>query len=328
MFFKCLRILIPAVLMILSGCAHHKKIPVEKTKTVYQGQGMEENLIFQQAPLFLVHDNTLTYNRIGRPSAKYDHQGNEKIYVDTDHPTIYYLKRQFATPKGRYTNLIYRVHFPKVPFSLIPFYLTAGKNVGLLVIITLDSAKRPVLVTTVGTCGCYLAIVPTSFLPGDALPDKWQDKPLNIYGEILPARLSYANRNTSKLLIHIRPGVHRVMDLEVVDEKNIKTSRFLTIIPAPLKPIQELEQIPLDSTSTSFYYDTGVLKGHVKGSIKPWESIFLSLLSLDFFVGTDKVYGDSKETGNPFYTSLKPWNRNASSMWDFEAFLKFWGWGL
>jgi len=154
--------------------------------------------------------------------------------VDTDHPTIYYLKRQFATPKGRYTNLIYRVHFPKVPFSLIPFYLTAGNNVGLMVIITLDSAQKPVLVTTVGTCGCYLAIVQTSFLPGDALPDKWRDKPLNIYGEILPARLSYANRNTSKLLIHIRPGVHRVMDLEVVDEKNLKTSQFFTIIPAPL----------------------------------------------------------------------------------------------
>jgi len=224
--------------------------------------------------------------------------------------------------------LIYRVHFPKVPFSLIPFYLSAGSNVGLLVVITLDSAQRPVLVTTVGTCGCYLAIVPTSFLPDDALPVKWQDKPLDIYGEILPARLSYPNRNNSKLLIHIRPGVHRVMDLEVMDEKNIKASPLFTIIPAPLRPIRELEQIPLDGITTSLYHNTGVLKGHVKGSIKPWESIFLSLLSLDVFVGTDKAYGDSKETGNPFYTSLKPWNRKASDMWDFEAFLKFWGWRL
>lgn len=328
MFFKFARIFLLVLVLILSGCAHHKKIPAEKTKTVYQGQDIEESLIFQHAPFFLVHNNTLTYNRIGRPSARYDDKGNEKIYVNTEHPVIYYQKRSFTTQKGRYTNLIYRIHFPKVPFSLIPFHLTAGNNVGLMVVITLDSAKRPVLATTVGTCGCYRVIIPTSFLPVDALPVKWQDKPHDVYGEILPSRLNYANRKNPKLLIHIRPGVHRVMDIEVVDEKNIKASRLFTIIPAPLKPIQELERIPLNNLTTSFYHDTGVLKGHVKGSVKPWESIFLSLLSLDFFVGTDKIYGDSKETGNPFYTSLKPWNRNASDMWDFEAFLKFWGWRL
>lgn len=316
------------ILLLLSGCAHHKKIPVEKIKTVYQAQGIEESLILRHAPLFLIHNNTLTYNRIGRPSAKYDDQGIERIYVDTEHPVIYYQKRNFTTQKGQYINLIYRIHFPKVPFSLLPFHLNAGNNVGLLVVITLDSAQRPVLVTTVGTCGCYRAIVPTSFLSNDALPMKWQEKPIDVYGETLPARLNYANKNTPKLMIYIRPGVHRVMDMEVVDERNTNAFQFFTIIPAPLKPVQELERLPLDDITTSFYHDTGVLKGHVKGSVKPWESIFLSLMSLDLFVGTDKIYGDSKETGNPFYTSLKPWNRNASDMWDFGAFLEFWGWRL
>jgi hypothetical protein len=79
---------------------------------------------------------------------------------------------------------------------------------------------------------------------------------------------------------------------------------------------------------TSFYHQKGPLKGHVKGSVKFLESIFLSLPSLDFFVGTDKVYGNRQETGNPFYTSLKPWNRNASDMGNFARFLEFWGWRL
>ena len=88
------------------------------------------------------------------------------------------------------------------------------------------------------------------------------------------------------------------------------------------------EQIYIDSHHTSFYHQKGLLKGYVKGSVKPLESIFLSLLSLDFFVGTDKVYADHRESGNPFYTSLKPWNRNASDMRNFAAFLEFWGWQL
>jgi len=328
MLFKHLRILILGMFLILSACAHYQKIPFEKTKTLYQGQDINDSLILRQTPLFLTHNSASNYNRIGRPSARYDDQGKEQIYVDTEHPVIYYLKRTFTTQKGNYTNLIYRVHFPKVPFSLVPFYLTAGKNVGLLVVMTLDAEKRPVLVTTVGTCGCYQAIVPTSFLPRDALPLKWQDKPMNVYGEILPSRLNYTNIQNPKLLIHIRPGVHRVMDLEIVDEQAIRKSLHFNIIPAPLLPMQELEHIPLGSGTTSFYFDKGVLKGHVKGSVKPWESIFLSLPSLDFFVGSDKIYADRKKTDNPFYTSLKPWNREASDMWDFVTFLKFWGWRL
>ena len=89
-----------------------------------------------------------------------------------------------------------------------------------------------------------------------------------------------------------------------------------------------LGEIPLNGTKTSFYHDRGPLKGHVKGSVKPWETLLLSLVSQDLFVGTDKVYGDSEITENPFYTSLKPWNRNSSDMWNFADFLEFWGWRL
>ena len=54
----------------------------------------------------------------------------------------------------------------------------------------------------------------------------------------------------------------------------------------------------------------------------------ISWWALDWRVGEDKAYGDKNETGAVFYTSLKPWNRQASDMWPFGDFLAFWGWGL
>lgn len=325
---RSFRIPMLCALLILSACAHHKKIPPETTRTVYSADSCRDTLVYDYAPLFLTHNYGASYNRMGEPSARYDDRGNEQIYIDSGNPIIFFLKNTFTTPKGCYTNLIYRVHFPKVPFRLIPFYLTAGKNVGLMVVITLDSRQRPVLVTTVHTCGCYLVIVPTSFLPRDALPVKWREKPIRAYGENLPWVLDYSKIRDPKLLIHVRPGVHRVMNLEIIAKHKLQDSRQFNVIYADLKPARELEKIPIDGRTTSFYHQKGLLKGYVKGSVKPLESIFLSLLSLDFFVGTDKVYADPQEYGNPFYTSLKPWNRNASDMCDFAAFLKFWGWQL
>jgi hypothetical protein len=322
------RIWLLCVVLIVSGCAHHKKIPTEITRTVYSADSFQDALVYDYAPLFLTYDYRASYNRIGDPSARYDGLGNEQIFIDTQNPVIFFRKNSFTTPKGHYTNLIYRVHFPKVPFRLIPFYLTAGKNVGVMVVITMDSQQRPVLVTTVHTCGCYLVIVPTSFLPRDALPKRWPETPIRAYGENLPRVLDYSNIRYPKLLIHLRPGVHRVMHLEIIAKPKLQDSRQFNVIYADLRPVRELEKIPINGRTTSFYHQKGLLKGYVKGSVKPLESIFLSLLCLDFFVGTDKVYADREEYGNPFYTSLKPWNRKASDMWDFAAFLEFWGWQL
>jgi hypothetical protein len=89
-----------------------------------------------------------------------------------------------------------------------------------------------------------------------------------------------------------------------------------------------LESIPIDGNTTSFYHQKGIRRGHVKGSVKPLESILLGLISLDLFVGSDKIYTDNEKSGNIFYTSLKPWNRSASDMWPFAKFLRFWGWQL
>jgi len=321
-------ILVVSLLLCSAGCAEQQRLPSEARRTVYVAQGFEGSVVQRYAPVFLTYGYGEPYNRIGKPTASLDKEGRDRISVDPTRPVIYYLVRSFSTQKGTYTNLVYRVHFPEVPYSLVPFHLTAGKNVGLLVVITLDARDRPVLVTTVHTCGCYVAMIPTSFLADDSLPQGWRDEPLEVWGEHLPARVDYGSRNNPRLLVHVRPGVHRVTNLEIVDEHDLLPSPSVTVVSAPLMPLAELERLPLDGGRTSFFYQDGLREGHVKGSVKPWESLFLSLPSLDLFVGSDKAYGDRRETGNPFYTSLKPWNREASDMWDFPEFLTFWGWRL
>lgn len=322
------RIFLIALAITVSGCAHHQKLPTEKVHTIYRASGGEGEILKRFAPVFLTYDYQQDYNRIGRPAARLDEKGEEIIYVDPTEPVIYYLVEEFSTEQGKYTNLVYRVHFPKVPFSIIPFNLTSGNNVGVIVVITLNSQQRPVLLTTVGTCGCYAAIVPTTYLPRDGLPEDWNDTALDVYGEQLPSVLDYEKKERPTLLVHLRPGVHRIMDLEIVDLADLTQPGSFLIISAPLEPASNLERIPLDGETTSFYYDFGPQKGHVKRSMKFWETILLSLISWDFFVGTDKVYGENDRYENPFYTSLKPWNRKASDMSDFARFLQFWGWKL
>lgn len=319
---------IAVIVLILSGCAYSQKGIHDPINTIYLSQGERDSLISRFVPVFLIYNYREPYNRIGIPSATFDARGNEKIYVDHQRPAIYHMIRQFSTEKGTYTNLIYRVHFPEIPFSLIPFHISAGKNVGLMVVITLDTSNRPLLVTTVGTCGCYAAIVPTSYLPPETLPLDWKNEPLEVYGEKLTHLLDFEKLKNPRLVIHLRSEVHRVMRLEPMEEERLRDPKRFSIIRAPLIPMTTLEQIPINGEKTSFYHDRGPLKGHVKGSVKLWETLFLSLVSQDLFVGTDKIYGDSEITENPFYTSLKPWNRKSSDMWNFARFLQFWGWRL
>lgn len=314
--------------LLLWGCAHHVPLPREPSQWVYQAALTENKPNLSWAPAFVVYGHADEFNRIGRPTAVSKKGGREKIFVDPSHPVFYAMTRTFTTAKATYTNQIYRIHFPKVPFSLIPFNITYGKNVGILVVVTLDSAQRPVLVTTVGTCGCYMVIVPTEHLSPDAYPKDWDfDKPLEKYGERLPAVLRFQQTDNPKIVVHLRPGVHRVMDLEVRRAQDL-TGPGLETIHATIEPIDALEQLPLNGGHTSFYHQDGSLKGYVKGSLKLWETLLMSLISLDFFVGTDKAYAESAERENPFYTSLKPWRRQDSNMWDFVRFLEYWGWDL
>ncbi|MBW2104275.1 MAG: hypothetical protein JRH05_16845 [Deltaproteobacteria bacterium] len=74
--------------------------------------------------------------------------------------------------------------------------------------------------------------------------------------------------------------------------------------------MKALKALPLGEKTTSLHYKTGPLKGYVKEAFKPWETLFLGPMSLDFLVGMDKVYGYGSDAGK------------------FSGFLRFNGWRL
>ena len=323
-------LLIIISLVFWQGCAGIRPLPEETPLTVYEiGEtgAVPDEQVRRWAPAFVTYGHAEPHNRIGQPVARRTGGGNEAIEINPDQPAIFFMQRDFVTDKGRYHNLIYRVHFPAIPYSLIPFNLTAGSNVGLMVVVTLNQRQEPVLVTTLHTCGCYLAIIPTDHLPESSLPEGWQARPMDVYGETLTPQLNYRSVEQPRVLVHLRPDLHRVMKLEVVPSDRMRGSRYASIPMRPL-PMAALLKLPYGQETTSFYYDEGFLRGHVKGSVKLFETLLMSAISLDFFVGTDKIYGDPEVYGNRFYTSLKPWRRSDSDMWDFARFLEYWGWRL
>ena len=322
-----------AVLILLSACATSRPYnnPLQNSNsplTAYVVNDQKEDFS-RFAPIFVAEQTEKTFNRIGKPRARRDDKGSEQIDIDVTQPFVYVDRQNFTTANGSYTNLIYRIHFEKTPFSLLPFHITAGNNNGLLTVITLDAKNRPLLVTTVHTCGCFLALVPTSYLPAAAYPDGWDKKSQSNYGMTLPGLLEFPQPfdENKRIAIYLKNETHRVMDIQLqsIDEFTLQLSTETLNI----TPIAELMKLPLgNGTTTSFYETEGSRKGYVKGSHKPFERLLISWWALDWRVGEDKAYGDKAETGAVFYTSLKPWNRQASDMWPFAEFLAFWGWGL
>jgi hypothetical protein len=283
----------------------------------------EELLLLRYAPWFEVKDYQHDYNRIGAPAARISAEAPQ-IYIDTGRPAIYTMVQKFSTGGNDYTNLIYRVHFPEVPEG----NLTKGRNVGLLVHVTLNDREEPLLVTTVHTCGCYLAMVPTSNLEPDRCPVGWRKENQDIYGETLPGQLELPETIPgSRLVISLRGETHRVMGLGF---REIEPAGRETILELPmdLLPMAALEQIPLDDGYVSFFEKAGWRKGYVRESEKPLERLVMGWWALDPWVGVDKALGPAKQTGTTFYTSLKFWDRQASDLWNFPGFLKYWGWNF
>jgi len=279
-----------------------------------------EILLQRYAPRFEVQDYQFEYNRIGAARARSTTDNDYDVYIDTSRPTIYTLKQKFATAKGEYTNLIYRVHFPAVTWP----HLTWGDNVGLLVYVTLDAAEEPVLVTTLHTCGCYLAMIPTNKLPRESWPSTWLPDGQNIYGELLPGRLNLpAQAPYGQLVISVRGNTHRVMNVEF---RQGEDGTEAVDPPTALASMNDLEALPLGERKVSFFEQEGRRRGYVKGSNKPLELLFMSWWALDPNIGQDKALGPSEETGVKIYTSLKFWSREDSNIWNFPKFLKYWGW--
>ncbi len=305
--------------LLLQGCATVGPGAGDSHYAVAAGA----ELASRYAPVIVPGESTRPYNRIGRAAARLDEDGEEEIYIATDPAVFYFREQAFTTARGNsYHNLIYRFHFPRVP----QLHLTAGRNGGLFVVITLDDEQRPVLITTVHTCGCYLAFVPSSYLPDSAYPEAWPAETQTVFGETLPVRLDYPARFDPawRPLISLRSETHRVMDVRLGRLAQISAP----LIPVELRPVTDLERLPLNGGQTSFFHHSGWLKGYVKDSFKPWELLLMSWWVLDLNVGRDKQLGDPALTGTVFYTSLKPWAREESNMGFFAEFLDYWGWRL
>ncbi|SHO47290.1 hypothetical protein [Desulfopila aestuarii] len=317
--------LLGLVLCVLSACATPPVHLTPENSLAYNVSG--EGRLADNAPLFVVENPAHDYNRIGSPIIEDVGDGSRIVSINPDTPQIFAEERSWAGQRGRYTNLVYRVHFSEIPSSILPFYLTAGKNVGLLVIVTLDERNQPVLVTSLHTCGCYLAIIPTSFLDPAALPEGWNSKEQYVYGETLPGILTYDGDPTlAKLHIWLRDGVHRVMAIRLEDAAGGIRYPQVTVT---LHPKESLVRLPFaDGETFSFFETDGPRKDYVHGSQKIWERLLISWWAFDWRVGEDKRLGRNTDDGPVFYTSLKPWARAASDLRDFPAFLKYWGWSL
>ena len=317
------------VIIIVSflGCATIPVSPPVKDLSAYIVND-DLTLVSRYIPVFVIENNKEKHNRIGTPTAKMTKDGEEKICVDPEKATVYTQIRKFETTKSTYTNLIYRIHFEKIPGGVFPFYLGKGKNIGLIVIVTLNRQNNPILYTLVHTCGCYLAFVPTSYLPADSFPDEWIKQRQSVYSEDLPGFLDVNESSlpSSKMFILIRDGSHRVKDIWLSSSSSLKN---YTIVKAELQPLISLETLFLkDHATTSFYEASGPRKGYVKGSQKCRERLLMSWWTFDWRIGEDKIFGKDKNNGIVFYTSLKPWDREKSDMRDFAAFLKYWKWSL
>jgi hypothetical protein len=286
-----------------------------------------KDLLHATTPVFVITNPEINYNHIGSPTVKTLENTSTEIIVDPGKATIYAETRAWQSANGSYTNLIYRVHFQQIPFKLIPFHLGAGKNIGLFVIITINAEKQPLLITTLHTCGCYLSFTPTSYLKKEHFPDTWQTSKQSVYGEFLPGILNYSEGDQiENLHVILRNETHRVRDLQLV---NAASPNRYQMVEATLQPIASLNKLhSAGLPHASFFEIEGSRKDYVVGSQKIWERLFISWWALDWRVGEDKRLGKNRQDGTVFYTSLKPWARQASDLRDFDSFLKYWGWKL
>jgi hypothetical protein len=291
-------------------------------QTAYKGVSSSPSLS-KYSPVFLVDDSGIAYNRIGSPAVRQTDGSEKEIYVDPDKPAVYCHEEKFTTDRGTYTNLIYRVHFSEVPMK---WHLSGGPNVGVLAIVTVFDDK-PVLITTVHTCGGFLAVVPTDALLAEAYPSGWSTASQSIYGETLPGRFDCTNTNGGNQgpILVIRSDTHRIREIRLPSTLPEGTWHDDDVALLPMTDLQKLATP--DGGTTSFFYEDGPRQGYVKGSEKPLEAIFRGWWTLDGFVGRDKAFA-CEPSSTPFYTSTKYWDRDVSDLRNFSQCLAYYGWKL
>jgi len=310
------------LLSLSVSCTGVQQMAKDGSLSQYVSVARDGSRLALYAPVYIIEESSKDFNRIGTPAVRKDDNGDPDVFIDPQVPTIYAMEQKVQIKANNFTNLIYRVHFQETPYN----HLTGGKNVGLITIVTLDQKEQPVLITTVHTCGCYVGIVPTSYLPDKAFPEQWPPEAQKVYGEQLPSRLELKPLwdRQQKFVLQIRSETHRVMNLDVLSEKDIPSATH--VITARLKPMSALTKLPFNDTVISFFETEGARKGYVRNSHKPLERLFMSWWSMDWRIGEDKDLGPKEQTGTTFYTSLKFWARDKSDLWNFADFLKYWGW--
>ena len=229
--------------------------------------------------------------------------------MDPSKATCYTQVKEWQGDHGAYTNLIYRVHFEESASDSKSIGINAGKNTGLLLIITLNADKKPVLMNAVHTCGCFHALFPTNYLDASLYPEDWDRDKQKVYGETPPGFVSFPETGDAHPVFFLRGGSHRVTDVNAASIETLRT-RF-ELLPMTLAPMDALKHLPLGDGETSFYYESGRKKGLVKGAGKSGESVLFGAWMGDANVGQDREYGSKDETGRLFYTTLNRMDKDS-----------------
>lgn len=201
-------------LALLTSCAQPPTDLIER-EVLYQAP-QPASVKKLHTPVFLIKEPEEQYNRIGMPSVRASADHKAEIYVDPEKPAIFLETQEFTTPRGTYRNLLYRIHFEQVPFALGKFNITAGNNTGILIIYTLDANEQLLLVTTVHSCGCFLAFFPTKALPSESFPSDWSVESQWVYGYTLPSLLQPSQtQNSEKIIFTLESETHRISDVVI-----------------------------------------------------------------------------------------------------------------
>jgi hypothetical protein len=274
--------------------------------------GETEALLVRFAPAFVIEEGEAEWNRIGTPTL-HRRAGIERARVDPRRAALYAEARSERIGAREVWQLVYRIHFDQLAPTW-KYVASLHRNAGLLVLVTVDRASAEALaVSTVHTCGCWLAVVPTDALAPDALPRDWPAGRQEVHDESLPARIGVpvsTGGADERFVVHLASRSHRVRD--VVLARPGADARVL-----PLVPMDALRSLPVDGVpgaTGSFFHEAGFLRGHVKGAWAPLEGLTLGLLTLDPRLGMDRDFGDPEVTGARFSTALVPWRREETRL--------------
>jgi hypothetical protein len=310
--------------VFFTGCASPTKIPIDTSAYLVQPPASIKKL---HTPAFLIRKGEEKYNRIGMPAVRQTADRKTEIYVNPNKPAIFYETMEFSTNRARYRNLIYRVHFEKVPFGFGNFNFTTGNNPGILIIYTLNEEGKLILVTTLHTCGCFLTFFPTDEMDRELYPADWPEESQGSYGKTLPGHLEISPRHFSdQIVFTLESATHRIVDVTLSTDDFMKNS--IETIAMDKLPMSKLYHLPFKDSTESFFEMDGPRNGYVRNNTKILERLLISWWAFDFHVGEDKAYGADDRSEAILYTSLKFWARKASDLKDFPRFLSYWGWKL